>query len=312
MINRHITAEEKKHWSALGHLLTLEAIAEVTEWSGDKLAFQGGTSLHLSWNSPRFSEDLDFLLEESAAKRLSKVMGAVSHRVQERLALIDPAFKVQMKDKSRERMGDFRLTLSKPGIIGSVMLKAEFWKVKPVYLQHYKSTPKSPGVPADLGGYNLHMNVMMPAATLQAAYFDKLTAFATRPHLKWRDIFDFWWICENSRFEHPKTEEIGLRLMRNLSAYQTINDLPAPDALRVFTSRNTPEEMMALAEKDLRPFLTQSMWNRMWPDTVRTMVDYTLREVGSVADLVDAWLQAHPEASESNALEEDSHPSQKM
>jgi hypothetical protein len=66
-----------------------------------------------------------------------------------------------------------------------------------------------------LGGYRLNLNIMLPAATLQSSYVDKLTAFATRPFLKMRDIFDFWWISNNAQFELPK--DLADRLLHNRS-----------------------------------------------------------------------------------------------
>lgn len=41
-----------------------------------------------------------------------------------------------------------------------------------------------------------------PGATLATAYADKLTAFATRPNLKWRDVFDLWWIGTPAWIQH--------------------------------------------------------------------------------------------------------------
>ena len=80
--NRPITNDERKRWSTLGHLFALEGISEATEWTGKDFAFRGGTSLHLSWNSPRFSEDLDFLLEKRCAERLTRVMTNVKKHIE--------------------------------------------------------------------------------------------------------------------------------------------------------------------------------------------------------------------------------------
>lgn len=289
--NRPLTIKERREWSAIGHLLALEAISESKEWSSRDFAFHGGTSLHLSWNSPRFSEDLDFLLDKRAAERLTKVMANVKRHMEERLALIQPGLKVTLADKSRDRLGDFRFTLSKPGVLGQVMVKCEFWKVDPTYLQKYNSTTRSPGVPMDLGGYQLNLSIILPAATLQAAYIDKLTAFATRPFLKMRDVFDFWWITHNAQFEPPR--DLAERLLQNLSVYETVDNLPPADALRAF-GRRSEEEMMAAAEKDLKPFLSPSMWERFWPDTVRTMVQDSLQGAKKAATVVEEFTRMAP------------------
>jgi hypothetical protein len=53
---------------------------------------------------------------------------------------------VELRDKSRDRLGDLRSTLSKPGITGAVVVKCDFLKVEPTYLQQYESSNRSPGV----------------------------------------------------------------------------------------------------------------------------------------------------------------------
>ncbi len=53
-------------WAQAAHLLFLDSFMQESKWKSDELAFHGGTSLHLSWRSPRYSEDLDFLLSRTA------------------------------------------------------------------------------------------------------------------------------------------------------------------------------------------------------------------------------------------------------
>jgi hypothetical protein len=285
MPNRPITADERKHWSTLGHILALEAISEISEWTRTDYAFHGGTSLHLSWNSPRFSEDLNFLLSDACDRRLPKIMNRVISRIHENLLKIDHTLLISMTGKSRGRLAEYRFVLSKPGVLGGVTIKAEFWKVDPLYLMSYRSTSKTPAAPADmLGGYTLAVSPILPAGTLTAAYLDKLTAFATRPHLKWRDIFDFWWITNHAGFTPP--DDIVSAFLQNLSAYSTVDELKPEEALRKFTTRFSREDMLAAAVKDLKPFLPAGMWNRFWPDTVAEMVDMTLTGVADVAELV--------------------------
>lgn len=286
MPNRPITSEERQQWSTLGHMLTLEAISTVSEWTKNEFAFHGGTSLHLSWNSPRFSEDLDFLLNARCADRLAKIMQRVKDRVQDNLINIDPGIVVSMTDKSRDRLADYRLSLSKPGVLGSVMIKAEFWKVEPLYLTQFQSASKTPAAPPDmLGGYTLNVSAILPAAKLGQAYLDKLTAFATRPHLKWRDLFDFWWITNHAAFEPPA--DLPTRLEQNLSAYNTVDNLPPAAALRLFTTRYTKAHMLDAAEKDLKPFLAPAAWKRMWPDTVEEMIDVSLAGAIAAAEAME-------------------------
>jgi hypothetical protein len=46
------------------------------------------------------------------------------------------------------------------------------------------------------------------------------------------------------------------------------------------------------AEKDLRLFLSPSMWNKLWPDTVREMIDHAVTGATRVASVIDAYRAA--------------------
>jgi hypothetical protein len=45
--------------------------------------------------------------------------------------------------------------------------------------------------------------------------------------------------------------------------------------------------MMAAAERDLKPFLSSAMWERMWPETIRTMVQDSLMGAKKAAAVID-------------------------
>lgn len=53
---------EAQKWAQEIHILFLDALMSESRWSANQITFHGGTSLSLSWQSARFSEDLDFLL----------------------------------------------------------------------------------------------------------------------------------------------------------------------------------------------------------------------------------------------------------
>lgn len=283
MPSRPLTTAERTQWASLGHVLLLQSLMQASDWTREQFAFHGGTSLHLSWNSPRFSEDLDFLLERSAAQRTRQVMDKAQRRMREALLLIDPEFQIEMRDKSTERMGAFHVLLSKPGVLGKAMVKAEFWHVAPTYLAHYETTPRVPAVPTDLGGMRLRVDAMLPAATLASALADKLTAFATRPHLKWRDLFDYWWIQQQRDFVRPAPEELLERFEHHVSGYQTTVPGDAPASLRRFAALLSTEGIVEQAQRDLKQFLPQHVWRMVWPEGVRDMVQLASRDADALA-----------------------------
>lgn len=270
-------------WSARAHAYVLEALMVESSWTCRDVAFHGGTSLHLSWNSPRHSEDLDFLLSREVSD-VKSVMRSVERRVQERFMRDDPTILIEVKDKTRdeERMPYFQVYVSSSARLGKAMVKVEFWRVDPEYLAAYPTEFKTPVAVGDMVS---SIQNPIPAAKLATAYCDKLTAFATRPHLKWRDVFDLWWIATQTR-EPLDLPEVGRQFLHNVSAYSTREGLSPGNALRLFLERDD-EEIFAEAERDLRRWLPERMWQQFYPATVRQMVAYTRHALTSVADYVE-------------------------
>jgi hypothetical protein len=57
--------------------------------------------------------------------------------------------------------------------------------------------------------------------------------------------------------------------------------------------------MMDAVEMDLRPFLPQTMWNKLWPDTVAEMIDCAVKGAAQAAVVIDAYCAA-PQDDEPN------------
>lgn len=275
-------------WAQLAHSAYLDALMSVSGWAADQFAFHGGTSLHLSWNSPRFSEDLDFLLSKDVDD-IQKVATKVLGKVRERLRLIDPAFDIDIKDSSKDpnRMIVYAITISKADYLGKALVKAEFWRTDSEYLRNY---PKQFRTPAALDGVLSRFVNPIPAAALETAYADKLTAFATRPRLKWRDIFDLWWIGTQSS---STLDILAVRdqFLHNVQAYTTVENKLPSEALRLFF-RNDPQELIARADPDLKRWLPTTLWTSLYPTGIEQMVTYVFYALDAVAHSIE-----HPRKS---------------
>lgn len=276
-------------WSQLAHVLYLQALMSETNWTCNQIAFQGGTSLHLSWGSPRHSEDLDFLLsKEIQAEAIQAVGKRVALALREQFTRIDPRFEVELRPKTKDanRMVVDQIVVSHPGYIGNAMAKAEFWRVEDSYLADYPVTLRAPARPHDLVGI---VSSPVPAATLATAYADKLTAFATRPNLKWRDVFDLWWIGTQAKDAgvDPASPAIAKQFLHNVTAYATRDDLPPADALRLFLQLDR-DEVIAKADPDLRRWLPDKLWAQLHRmGGIEEMVDYVRKALATVADGID-------------------------
>lgn len=319
---RPLTATEKTVWSELGHILLLSALAENPHCGSKRMIFHGGTSLHLAWDSPRLSEDLDFLLDEQLLPEIDRTMRRATTTVKLHLLRMDAQMQVELKNKSNSRMGKFSLVLSKPGIIGNAIIKAEFWGVSPDYLQNYRSTIRTPLPAALLEQARLHVRIRssLPVATLDSVFCDKLVAMSGRKYIKWRDVFDLWWIQSQRDFNRPSDSELVQRVLKYASAYRNdpnsddheplSGDLAAgsehtrpaiaPDQaqnlvhrLRAYAANVQAPELVASAREDLRRFLVDTtdsdkLWQMYWPDTIMEMIQTAAQTTGRLADLIDA------------------------
>jgi predicted nucleotidyltransferase component of viral defense system len=279
-----LSRERAKEWALQAQLAYLSALAVVAEWGRDELAFHGGTSLHLAWGSPRHSEDLDFLLTKSAAG-VDKVARAIGSLVIEQFRAHDSNFEILVSERSKApaRMLSYEVSVRHPTFRGSVMVKAEFWRVASSYLQSYPTVLRTPIVA--VGDARAPRMSPICAAALETAYADKLTALATRPYLKWRDLYDLWWIGTQTRAA-LSDQALSAQLLHNISAYQPLGGLSPAGALRQFCAQDR-RALLAKADSDLRPWLPSHVLRALGPKGPAEIIDYVLSSVEAVADRLD-------------------------
>jgi hypothetical protein len=278
-----LTSELAAQWSTTAQVRFLDALMSDPKLETRRIAFHGGTSLHLSWRSPRSSEDLDFLMAKNTAGIHAIIEGA-RKKTEEAFRADDPRFIVEIKDKTRDqaRMISYHLQISHPGYLGKTLVKVEFWKVDARYLAKYPVELRAPMQPGQMVS---RISNPVPAATLQTAYCDKLTAFATRPFLKWRDIYDLWWIGTQTDAK-LELAAVVRQFLHNVSAYETIDGLPPARALRKFLELE-PADVLKKADPDLRRWVPKALWAKLHPDVTRQMVTYARYALKSVADAIE-------------------------
>jgi predicted nucleotidyltransferase component of viral defense system len=278
-----LTPELASKWAAAAQYQFLDALMADPQIHYEQIAFHGGTSLHFSWRSPRLSEDLDFLIARSAAD-LGTIVERAGQKVAETFRSEDPQFTIEIQDRTRheERMISYDLRVAHQTYLGKALIKVEFWRVSPEYLAQYPVELRSPIQPGEMVS---RISNPVPAATLETAYCDKLTALATRPYLKWRDIYDLWWIGTQTD-ARLDLSSVTRQFLHNVSAYRTIDDLSPAQALRKFLE-NDPTEVLKKADPDLRRWLPQALWDKMHPRVTGEMVVYVRGALESVADAIE-------------------------
>lgn len=175
------------------HVATVAALMQSRRWAPGELAFQGGTSLHLVYGSPRFSEDLDFLINDAVD------IGQIQSGVEKHLMSapwVPAGLKLVVSKAKAKNPHSFKVKLSGLDVIGSVSVKVELWRASSnamnalsVMVSNVAPNLTTPGMSALAG-----MRALVPALTLHEIYADKVFALVARPYLKPRDVFDLHWL----------------------------------------------------------------------------------------------------------------------
>lgn len=302
----------KQQWAVLLQTLLIAGFVERSRWNRADAVFHGGTSLKLGWGSPRWSEDLDFLLKKD---HLREAQGHINDAVayaRAHLARIDAALQLDVKGKTTDRMARFEVVMTKPGLLGKAAVKAEFWGVEDSYLERYASVPRQPEPPAELAkaGYFVRVSSMLPMATLNSVMCDKLVAVANRRYFKARDIFDMYWIQQERSYVRPAPQALAADVLFHASAYDAAmdpdeaiepnlefssqTDLATSTAarLRAWAEAIGTPEYLVKAQAELRTFLVDSMgganlWETYWHDQVPTMIASAADMAKECADALD-------------------------
>lgn len=203
-------------------------VQAVAERMPGNLAFQGGSALHLIHGSPRFSEDLDFLVKHSLDKGLLETaLEGGRQRLADHLLLYAPDTCVDLVAKPDRRpiLFEYRIRegLRDDGPV-RLRLKVEFWPVPKTLLDHYKAPQRRfvAGV----------VQPLVPTAELVEIWLDKVHAMAFRPRLKPRDVFDLWWIEAGREVRELSVDERLKRFANHARMYDATRLPETPALLR--------------------------------------------------------------------------------
>lgn len=271
MKKRHWPAAARRELAHYAHLALLEGLFRARRWARAEIAFQGGTSLHLVHGSPRFSEDIDLILDPALSA--APLMRTAVRHLRDRLALDFPQWTLEVTSREKEGEPDdprnprlFDVRIASPLFHEAVHVKTEFWVPPPGALAYYDTAVGQAG-PAALPSLNVRlMPVTVQAASLEAIFRDKLLALAARPYLKYRDVFDLWWLRTATALKERALAELVAALPAHLALYPT-GLMPAelPAALRATAAKLREGEQRARAEADLPQWFdaaTASLYGR--------------------------------------------------
>lgn len=239
-------------------IAAVDAMMQSRRWEPGELAFQGGTCLHLAHQSPRFSEDLDFLI--SSSLDVKKIVKSCQARLKNLRWL--PAESSLDVTKIREaNPHSFTLSIRGDNLVGSAQVKVELWRCAGEVIEDLAVQIRPVrAVSGPLSG----AQSFVPCLGAEEIYADKVFALVARPYLKARDVFDLHWLQQTSGPLQVSPEQ-----MRNrLTMYQ---GEPIKDWLRKAPGRDEAlAQNVDLVKKDLKRWLPSS-----WPlndETAKEMI----------------------------------------
>lgn len=103
--------------------------------------------------------------------------------------------------------------------------------------------------------------------------------------LKWRDIYDLWWIGTQTDAK-LEVSSVARQFLHNVSAYQTTLNLSPAQALRKFLE-NDPAGLLKKADPDLKRWVPGQLWEKIHPRVTAEMVRYTRHALQTVADAIE-------------------------
>lgn len=151
---------------------------------GDKIVFKGGTALRLAYNSPRFSDDLDFdIIKPLNFKQFSATVKKINTQFPE-TTISD------LRNKYYTFLAEYKI--SDPLLPQNFSLKVEISKRQSEYGRSIRlfASPTT------------NLQAMLFIEEIQDILKDKKKTISER--LKARDLFDIWFICQKLRQPMPK------------------------------------------------------------------------------------------------------------
>ncbi len=142
------------------------------------IVFQGGTALRHFYNSPRFSEDLNFVLMEGRVFHLASKSTAIESFLSSEFYYGDIRVHIQKDTDEIQRLA-IRTTSENPTL--KLVMNMELFPV-PSYHNSPKILPYPP------------LNPVVRVEDVEEILADKIIAIALREYLKGRDIWDIYYL----------------------------------------------------------------------------------------------------------------------
>lgn len=174
-------------------ILVLRGISKFPE--SEYLIFKGGTALRLVYNSPRFSEDLDFSLTRDVLK------GNFKNMIKQ---IISPFPEMEITDLARKRYTYLaEIKISRDYLALPFRIKIEISKR---LQENYNFELKMIKSPCSI------YSVLFKVATAEQLYKDKRLCVKNRKEPK--DFFDLWFLSELLGKKYESKTKIDIKILK--------------------------------------------------------------------------------------------------
>lgn len=219
-----LSPDEERAMESVLQGWVLQAISQSKKDYG-KWVFHGGTALKKAFQSMRYSEDLDFMIEPDldTATLMQKVadhvqvLSSVSYGSDAQIRL-----KARTSDKNPKM---YHVVLTVPSLtMSSVKVKVEFSPTQ--HLETYVKT--SLLTPPDVAMVRHKVAqakaVRLEVGNLEQIYIDKWVALTMRPEIKHRDVWDLSWLLERADIAAIPTPDIWQQMQQLVKTFYPGND----------------------------------------------------------------------------------------
>lgn len=158
------------------------------------LAFHGGTALRFLYASARYSEDLDFALEQ---EREHYDLRAYLRSVQSALAVEGYAVEFKVNDRKTVHSAFVRF----PGLLYELGLSPQRGEVLAVKIEVDTAPPTGAGLETTL--IRRHIPLRLQHHDRASLLAGKIHAILQRPFLKGRDLYDLLWYLSDPAWPAP-------------------------------------------------------------------------------------------------------------
>ncbi len=206
------------------------------------LAFHGGTALRFLYQIPRYSEDLDFALEQSAA---AYDFNGMMQAIQSDLRAENYPVDVRADTARTVHSGLIRFR----GLLRELGLPAQADEVLLIKVEVDTNPPLGAGLAVTV--VRRHVLLRLQHHDRASLLSGKLHAILQRPYAKGRDLYDLLWYLSAPDWPPPNLVMLNAALAQSGWDRERIT----PDNWRHIVYRRLAELDWPAAVNDVRPFL---------------------------------------------------------